>query len=413
MSKKIFVALITLLLITLTGCSKPKTLEDLKVEYETDKTNSDVAAEYIDMLLLEDQKEEAYKVLNEAASNATDQEKYNKLKEYTKYFELREIVTNYYDQDNNLINVSYTRYDDNGRIIQKGDTSRIYPDDGGDTYYYTLDSYMERKTCYDKQDRILYAYYNGFYIDDDVIPFNDIYSVCEKYVYEYDNNGNAVKQTMTEQTANKILYSYVNVYKYDELNNVVESETYYYDENGNTTHSYSETFEYDEHNNLISSTSNGYDYINVINYINEYDNDDYLIKQTVSYDSGNGYTTYTEYTYDKLFDLVLTEKGEYNTVEHIYELVTPTASGIGLYDDALTFVSGNATRAVTKREVLATNIKVRKTPTTHEDNFIENVSKGTVVNVYDSVYNEGYIWHEIGLNRWIADDGTWTKSVSQ
>ena len=411
--KRISLIFIVVLLI-LGGCSKNeiKKIEDLKNEYETDKTNVDVAAEYIDMLLLEDQKEEAYKVLNEAASKATDQEKFLKLKEYTKYFELREVVTNYYDQNNDLTNVSYTRYDDKGRIIQKGDTSRIYPDDGGDTYYYTLDSYMERKTCYDKQDRIIYAYFNAFYIDDDVVPFNDIYSICDKYTYEYDNNGNVVKQTMTEQTANKILYSYIETYKYDELNNVIESEYYHYDENGNITSSSNETFEYDEHNNLISSTSNNSNYININNYTNEYDSDGYLIKQTISYDSGHGYTTYTDYTYDKLFDLVLKEKGEYNTVEHIYELVTPTASGIGLFDDALTFVSGNATRAVTKREILATNIKVRKTPTTHEDNFIENVSKGTVVSVYDSVYNEGYIWHEIGLNKWIADDGTWTKAVN-
>lgn len=43
---------------------------------------------------------------------------------------------------------------------------------------------------------------------------------------------------------------------------------------------------------------------------------------------------------------------------------------------------------------------------------VGTVSSGEVYDVYDSTFVDGYSWHKIGINMWIADDGTWTEKVS-
>ena len=187
--KRISLLLIAILLI-LGGCSKNeiKKIEDLKADYETDKTKIESASAYIDILLLEENKKEAYAVLQEAYGNAQTDEDRAKLKEFTQYLPIRLIEKDtYYDDE--LTDIAYTRYDKDGRIIMQGDTSRIYPDDGGDVYYYTLNSWSDYKTCYDKEDRVVAQYSNsyGYYKKDDpdFKPYNEEFEIARLYKYEF------------------------------------------------------------------------------------------------------------------------------------------------------------------------------------------------------------------------------------
>ena len=61
---------------------------------------------------------------------------------------------------------------------------------------------------------------------------------------------------------------------------------------------------------------------------------------------------------------------------------------------------------------IGNNVKIRISPSTGENSTkVGNVKTGEVYTVYEDVQNEGYTWHRIGENRWMADDGTWTERI--
>ncbi len=52
-------------------------------------------------------------------------------------------------------------------------------------------------------------------------------------------------------------------------------------------------------------------------------------------------------------------------------------------------------------------VKIRSYYTTSTKNNIGVVKNGETYSVINAVENEGYTWYEIGINQWVADDGTW------
>lgn len=51
------------------------------------------------------------------------------------------------------------------------------------------------------------------------------------------------------------------------------------------------------------------------------------------------------------------------------------------------------------------------TSTIDKSNIVGTTTCGIVYDVYEDKIADGYTWHRIGVNQWIADDGTWTEKV--
>ena len=450
---KKFLCLICTLLVGLSGCTAKdesviaeETTNKLTEQYEADKTNLDAAHDLIDNLLLTGNKTKAYEVLCEASTYVTTEEDLDKLKEFTEYLPIRLIETDTYENSDEMTGVSYRRYDENGRIIFDNDTTYIYPDDGGDIYYYTLSSWYDWKTCYDLNGNIILNLYDSEYYkeqDQNFIPYDEEYDVGEEYTYEYDDNGNIIKETFVKKTGSSVLKSSTYESEYDDRGNLIYStvpkgimategayRTYCYDDDDNmiecqyiddyNIHTYE--YSYDDHGNVVqeiytyeSKEDESYNSTHTNTYQNVYDDFANLIEktETINNRESNNITT-TKYEYNILYGVVTREERIYSNnykeiKEYIYEMESSDGIGTGLISkDAIAFVSGDATKAVTQRKVVATNIKVRSEPTVTKENKVKLISKDDVVDVYDSVYGNGYIWYEIGRNEWIADDGTWT-----
>lgn len=407
--KKISIIVITLLILILCGCenkniykeSTVMSIDKLKELYAKDSTNTDLACELIDALLLNNEKEEAYETLRFAQEKANSIEDIEKLREFCKYLPIRLVEVGYYDETGKQYDVKLYRYDENGRIISNGDVTYFYPDDGGDVYYYTLSSWYGPKESYDKNDTLL---------SQESTYYKSIYN------YEYDEQGRISKSKYTSKSDYGSTTE-TKVFEYDEQGNIkrIKSATKSGDYNSNYTY----TYEYDEHNNITRETTESDQYVDDVKYKNEYDEYDFLIRHNgKSVDGSYGYDY--SYEYDALYGVKVKENlknvfHDYDyedSIIYIYELVDPNSIYVGLpNEDMIAFVSGEATKAVINREITADKIKIRSLPTTKEKNQTGTARKGEVYKVYNSVYNDGYIWHEIGENQWIADDGTWTKEV--
>lgn len=407
--KKISIIIITLLILVLCGCenkniykeSTVMSIDKLKELYAKDSTNTDLACKLIEALLLNDSKVEAYETLRYAQEKTNSIEDIEKLREFCKYLPIRLVEIDYYDDDGKQNDAKLYRYDENGRIISNGDETYFYPDDGGDVYYYTLSSWYGPKKSYDKNDVLLYeetTYYKS------------------KYEYSYDEKGRVIKSknTMKADYGNSTETKEI---EYDNQDNVIKIKTVYKSENYNSNAVL--TYEYDDHNNITRELSKRGDYTDDIKYQNDYDEYGFLIRHFGKSGNENSYDYYeieNNYEYDVLYGVKVKEQCrtvfyETNAI-YVYELVDPNSIYVGLpNEDMIAFVSGEATKAVINREITADKIKIRSLPTTKDKNQTGTARKGEVYKVYNSVYNDGYVWHEIGENQWIADDGTWTKEV--
>lgn len=123
------------------------------------------------------------------------------------------------------------------------------------------------------------------------------------YTYQYDSNGNLVKETDISSYANGTHSWYT--YEYDERGNKTSRRWYHVGEEGVYSTNY---YEYDEHNQLIRS---GFEYEwgakQDITYDNEYDNRDRLIRQ-VSLSTPSGYCETYEYEYDDSDNVIVMRK---------------------------------------------------------------------------------------------------------
>lgn len=61
-------------------------------------------------------------------------------------------------------------------------------------------------------------------------------------------------------------------------------------------------------------------------------------------------------------------------------------------------------------KVLVDNLRVRCEPRIN-GNVIGYVKKGGIYNDLEEVSNDGYVWHKIDNNMWIADEGSWLEKL--
>lgn len=55
------------------------------------------------------------------------------------------------------------------------------------------------------------------------------------------------------------------------------------------------------------------------------------------------------------------------------------------------------------------NVRIRKEPDNKDkNNIVGHIYMGEIYTVLEEVKNDEYVWHRIGDNRWVADDGTWS-----
>ena len=135
------------------------------------------------------------------------------------------------------------------------------------------------------------------------------------YTYQYDSNGNLVKETDISSYANGTHSWYT--YEYDERGNKISRLWYHVGEEGIYSTTY---YEYDEYNQLIRS---GYEYEwgakQDITYENQYDQKDRLIKQ-VSLSMPSGYSETYEYEYDDSDNVIVMRKSVNDWIhEYKYE----------------------------------------------------------------------------------------------
>lgn len=453
MKKPLLLAIIAFLL-CLSGCNKteglpdveeviPRSLDEIRTDYEADPANIDVISELIDILLLEGNKEEAYGVLLEAKDTVTDPDAFAKLKELAKDVPIRLVRIDWYENDK-LDDIDNYRYDKSGRILSNGDTTFFYPDDGGEVYYYTLSSWFDSKRCFDKEGNELACVVEGDDVTRDeqgriteLISKNVSYYDKVERRFTYNHDGLVTSEKSTKMASNST-YTEEMLYEYDTSGNIAQKTVNKFRKyDGSTGYdNYVYKYEYDDNGNLVFQNTKSYGEWSY-EYETEYEYDDHgNVTRKKEYKIDNGKRVWTEiveytYEYDPLYDVVLTLSTKYvlnsdfefngryygfpdwdYRKEYIYELVSPDSSSVGLLSrDAVTFVSGNATKAVIKRKITATSIKIRKEPTIHGDNRVGTVKNGEIYEVFDSVYNDGYAWHQIGEDQWIADDGTWTIIV--
>lgn len=321
---------------------------------------------------------------------------------------IRLVEVDYFDEDGKQYDAKLYRYDENGRVVSNGDETFFYPDDGGDVYYYTLSSWYDSKKSYDKND-VLLLEESPYYIF--------------KYYHDYDEQGRVIKlKSVKNFTNSENANIRTEEYEFDARGNLIKNSITVSQENNESKTFYSYSYEYDEHDSVVRSVykraDNG-DYAED-KYQNEYNEFGLLIRRFgyVKDKETNDYYEIMEedYEYDSLYEVIIKKRDRemFSTsrTNYIYELVDSNSKYVGLpSEEMVAFVSGEATKAVINREITADKIKIRSLPTTKEKNQTGTARKGEVYKVYNSVYNDGYIWHEIGENQWIADDGTWTKEV--
>lgn len=249
-----------------------------------------------------------------------------------------------FDENNTLIYENSIHddyiYDENGRLVQTGDSKYEYDKNGNlkeynlwtnnDECKYTYKRNLE----YDENDRLIkctdnsdYGYDSTTYMDTTTYEYDDRGNcIYEEYdsdscniIHKYDSYGNEICYKYTWKppygTGNQITTS---SYKYDNKGNAIEIEQKYESEGDSYKDSAikKQTRKYDSNNNVtyvkttVHETSES-DYddeyrikVNdyTIEYINEYDSDNNLIRKKSSTNHSNGEhddDIYTEvYTYD-------------------------------------------------------------------------------------------------------------------
>ena len=391
---KILKLILVFSLLLLAGCGK-NNVDTLKDKLQENPNDIDNAIALIDNLLLQGEKEEAYKLLVSTGEKEVSAEQLAKLQEFAKSLEIRLYEVDGY-RDNLQDYINEIRYDESGRIIRKDEEYRYYPDDGGEVYYYTFGSDCEVspvRRSFNKYEELIKEelYDNGYY----------------RYDLEYENDR---------------LMKKAGYYVYNGEERQIYIETYTYSNGDLIKISGSDftpgldiskrvyEFEYDEHHNVVKKTITYNDNPPMVqNYKNEYDDNFNLIKKTTI----DGYTKdrVEKFSYDKIYGVLLEaiEEDGLNLVSK-YELVT-SSNSIGLNKDALSYASGNATKAVKQRQITADILKVRSEPTVNKDNQVGKLVKGDIVDVYQTRISDKYIWYMIDINKWIADDGTWSRVI--
>ena len=251
-----------------------------------------------------------------------------------------------FDENNTLICENTIQndyiYDENGRLVQYGNTKYEYNKNGNlkeYNYWFNIDEckYTYKKNYkYDENDRLIkytwldnrdYGYDTTTYKDTITYEYDDrgncIYEEYDSdscnHIHKYDSYGNEIYYKYTWKpphgTGNQITTS---SYKYDNKGNAIEIEQKYESEGDSYKDSAikKQTRKYDSNNNVtyvkttVHETSES-DYddeyrikVNdyTIEYINEYDSDNNLIRKKSSIIYSNGEhddDIYTEvYTYD-------------------------------------------------------------------------------------------------------------------
>ena len=227
------------------------------IDYQEDNSN----------ILYEDNNEESEDVTN-LKELGLDSLFYNSSPPYFKNTPCKEEI---YDDNNNLYETIYYKYDENNNLINKNDTTGrewVYKyNTNGDLTEYTFygrdDIYHDGETyileyAYEEKNQFcpyncksVNTYYIGYlhpdfteyyYYDDTgkLIEYEELmHNVYEKY--EYNSNGLISKKIVYENNKKEEIASYTN-YEYDANNNLIRESTlghyneiitYNYDNNGN------------------------------------------------------------------------------------------------------------------------------------------------------------------------------------
>ena len=81
-------------------------------------------------------------------------------------------------------------------------------------------------------------------------------------------------------------------------------------------------------------------------------------------------------------------------------------------DDDLGAVSGGAMKVIGVASVLVSGLNIRSRADKNST-LMGQANKPAKYDVYEIVQNQSYIWYRIGLNMWIANDGTWVHFTSK
>ncbi len=346
--------------------------------------------------------------------------KENEKKKTSTYYDINEKVTDKevseykYDTNGDKTKETYTKYDTNGDI--KGKTITLYDSNGESTEYpifitevYSGGTKSVDEYEYDKDWHKIERTYTRYY---------DNGLVIEKYIYkyEYDDNENQIKETKTYYDSNgDISDKTITINEYDTNKNKVKGTSTEYDTNGNIKEKTITIYEYDTNGNKIREMSASYDANENLTGIREteieydlygdkikitytdYDANDnitdkdvfinsngeftrYIIKDTYKYFDGTSYVE--EYEYDDNWNKTKYTYIEYDVAGNIDEKYVDVYDEDGkCYTIMKTFKYSNDTSYVKEYEYDDNWNKTKYT-------YIEYNASGNIDEKYVDVYDE-------------------------
>ena len=228
---KILKLILVFSLLLLAGCGK-NNVDTLKDKLQENPNDIDNAIALIDNLLLQGEKEEAYKLLVSTGEKEVSAEQLAKLQEFAKSLEIRLYEVDGY-RDNLQDYINEIRYDESGRIIRKDEEYRYYPDDGGEVYYYTFGSDCEVspvRRSFNKYEELIKEelYDNGYYRYDLEYENDRLMKKAGYYVYNGEerqiyietytySNGDLIKISGSDFTPGLDISKRVYEFEYDEF----------------------------------------------------------------------------------------------------------------------------------------------------------------------------------------------------